>query len=58
MGWAGIALAASVVVIVVSALYVIVVADMKLERHAGWRRQKKGRHQFEPPEPPEGRERA
>ncbi len=55
MDWAGIALAAAVVVIVLSAFYVIAVADMKLERHSGWRRQKKGRQEFETPEPPEGR---
>lgn len=55
MGWTGIALVASVVVIILAGVYVIGVADMKLGRHTSRRRPKKGRHEFEPPEPPEGR---
>jgi hypothetical protein len=55
VAWAGVVLSASVVVIVLAGVYVIALADMKLERHTGRRHKKKGRHEFEPPEPTEGR---
>ena len=55
MGWAGIALAASIVVIILVGVYVIAVADMKLERHTRRRPPKERRHEVEPPEQPEER---